>query len=283
MKKMKKITLGQVLAHVFLVALLMLIVLPLFCALMSSFKTNFEIMKDPGSIIPKSFTLKNYSEAWKLADFSTYTFNSIYMSVAIVLGTLFISTMAGYSFARSNFKGKNALFLLFTATMFLGFGSVSIYPTLQIAKFLHLNNSLWGVIIITVMGTNISNLFLCRNYLLGLDPGMEEAAEIEGCGFVKRFFLIALPLMRPVIATMGILTFVGAWNNYMLPMIFTLGNPKAAPLTVGIVALKGSGQGAASWNLMLAGTMISIVPMIIIYLIFNKQFVNGITAGGVKG
>ena len=191
--------------------------------------------------------------------------------------------MAGYAFARSNFKGKNALFFLFTSTMFLGFGSISIYPTLQVAKFLHVNNSLLGVVLITVMGTNVSNLFLCRNYLMGLDPGIEEAAEIDGCGFIRRFFLIVLPLMKPVIATMGILSFVGAWNNYMLPMIFTLGNPKMAPLTVGIVALKGSGQGAASWNLMLAGTMISIVPMIIIYLIFNKNFVSGITAGGVKG
>lgn len=283
MKNIKKITFGQILAHIFLIALFVLIVFPIFCTLMSSFKTNFEIMKDPGSIIPKSFTLKNYSDAWMLADFSTYTFNSVYMSVLIVFGTLLFSTMAGYAFARSNFKGKNALFMLFTSTMFLGFGSISIYPTLQVAKFLHVNNSLLGVVLITVMGTNVSNLFLCRNYLMGLDPGIEEAAEIDGCGFIRRFFLIVLPLMKPVIATMGILSFVGAWNNYMLPMIFTLGNPKMAPLTVGIVALKGSGQGAASWNLMLAGTMISIIPMIIIYLIFNKHFVAGITAGGVKG
>ena len=280
---MKKITVGSVLTHIFLIALLVIIVFPLFCAAMSSFKTNFDIMRDPGTIIPENFTLENYPQAWKLADFKTYTMNSVYMSVTIVIGTLFFSTMAGYGFARSNFKGKNVIFIMFTATMFMGFGSVSIYPTLQIAKFLHVNNSIFGVVLITVLGANITNLFLCKNYLLGLDPAIEEAAEIDGCGFVGRFFHVALPLMKPIIATMGILSFVGAWNSYMLPMIFTLANPKAAPLTVGIVALKGSGAGAASWNLMLAGTMISIVPMIIIYLIFNKQMVNGITAGGVKG
>lgn len=280
---MKKITVGSVLAHIFLIALLVVIIFPLFCAAMSSFKTNFDIMRDPGTIIPEKFTFENYPQAWKLADFKTYTINSILMSVTIVVGTLLFSTMAGYGFARSNFKGKNVIFIMFTATMFMGFGSVSIYPTLQIAKFLHVNNSIFGVVLITVLGANITNLFLCKNYLLGLDPAIEEAAEIDGCGFVGRFFYIALPLMKPIIATMGILSFVGAWNSYLLPMIFTLANPKGAPLTVGIVALKGTGAGAASWNLMLAGTMISIVPIIIIYLIFNKQMVKGITAGGVKG
>jgi len=274
---------GQLLAYIFLGSLFLLVIFPVFCAAMSSLKTNFEIMKNPGSIFPETVTLDNYVQAWKIADFSTYTFNSIYMAFFIVIGTLLFSTMAGYSFARSNFKGKNAIFLMFTSTMFLGFGSITIYPTLEIAKFLHINNSLWGVILSTVLGANVVNLFLVRNYILGLDPGIEEAAEIDGCNFFMRFFRVVLPLLKPIIATIGILTFQGAWNNYLLPMVFTLGNPKAAPLTVGIVALKGSGQGAASWNLMLAGTMISIVPMIIVYLIFNKQFVEGLTAGGVKG
>ncbi|MBO5008189.1 MAG: carbohydrate ABC transporter permease [Clostridia bacterium] len=274
---------GTIFAYIFLAILFLFVIFPIFCTAMSSLKTNFEILKNPGSIIPESFTFDNYVQAWKIADFSKYTFNSIYMAFFIVLGTLFFSTMAGYSFARSNFRGKNKLFLMLTCTMFLGFGSITIYPTLEIAKFLHINNSLWGVILSTVLGANVINLFLVRNYIMGLDLAIEEAAEIDGCNFIMRFFLIVLPILRPIIATIGILSFQGAWNNYLLPMVFTLGNPKAAPLTVGIVALKGSGQGAASWNLMLAGTMISIVPMIIVYLIFNKQFIHGLTSGGVKG
>lgn len=280
--KIKKY-IGLLLAYLFLAALLLVVVFPIFCTAMASLKTNFEILKNPGSIIPESFTFDNYIQAWKIADFSTYTFNSIYMAFFIVMGTLLFSTMAGYSFARSNFKGKNILFIMLTCTMFLGFGSITIYPTLEIAKFLHINNSLWGVILSTVLGANVINLFLVRNYIAGLDLAIEEAAEIDGCNFIMRFFYIILPMLRPIIATIGILSFQGAWNNYLLPMVFTLGNPKAAPLTVGIVALKGSGQGASSWNLMLAGTMISIVPMIIVYLIFNKQFIQGLTSGGVKG
>ncbi len=280
--KIKKYV-GPMLAYIFLVLLFVAVIFPLLCTLLSSFKSNFEILKNPGNIIPESFTLNSYTQAWMVADFKTYTFNSVYMAFFVVVGTLLTSSMGGYSFARSSFKGIKLIFALFTSTMFLAFGSITIYPQLEIAKLLHINNSLWGVILIRVLGTNVTNLFLVRNYVIGLDPGMEEAAEIDGCNFIQRFFLIVLPLLKPIIATVAILTFQSAWNDYLLPMVFTLGNPKAAPLVVGIVALKGSGQGASQWNLMLAGTMISIVPMLIVYLIFNRYFVQGLTAGSVKG
>ena len=280
--KIKKYV-GAFFAYLLLIILFVVVVFPIFCTLMSTFKTNFEILKDPGTIIPKTFTFDNYVQAWKIADFGTYTFNSIYMAFFIVIGTLFFSTMAGYALARSQFKGRKLIFGMFISTMFITVGTISIYPQLEVAKFFHLNNSLWGVILITVFSGNVTNLFLVRNYVFGLDLGMEEAAEIDGCDFIQRFFRVVLPLLKPIVATVGILTFQGAWNSYLLPMVFTLSEPKNAPLVVGIVALKGSGQGAASWNLMLAGTMISIVPMLIVYLFFNRYFIEGLTAGGVKG
>ncbi len=275
--------LGQTFAYIFLIILFVLVIFPLVCTFLSSFKTNFEILKNPGSIIPKTFTFENYVKAWEIADFKTHTFNSVYMSFFIVLGTLLFSSMSGYTFARAEFKGKNLIFGMFLSTMFICVGTITIYPQLQIAKLLHINNSLWGVILIIVLSGNVTNIFLVRNYVLGLDPGIEEAAEIDGCDFIQRFFRIVLPLLKPIIATIGILSFQAAWNSYLLPMVFTLSNPKNAPLVVGIVALKGSGQGAASWNLMLAGTVISIVPMLVVYLIFNRYFIEGLTAGGVKG
>lgn len=205
------------------------------------------------------------------------------MTFCIVVITLTTSSMGGYVFSRGKFPGKKIIFTAFTGTMFVSLGSIGIYPLLQIAKFFHINNTLWGVIIISVFGVNITNMYLVRGFVDSLPIELDESAKIDGCNFFQLFLWIILPLLKPIMATIGILTFKGAWNNYLLPMIFTMANPRQAPLIVGIVALKRTSEAATAWNLMLAGTMISVIPMLIVYLILNKYFVRGLVSGAVKG
>ena len=280
---MKRRFLLRSLVYLFISILFIITVFPIIYSLLASFKTNSEIVANGAQILPEKFMIENYINAWNKADFKSYTFNSIYMTVFVVIGTLILSSMGGYVFARATFKGKKIIFALFTSTMFISMGSITIYPLIQIAKLLHINSSLIGVIIIKIFGLNMVNTFLVKGFVEGLPREIEEAAIIDGCDFFKIFTKITLPLIVPILATIAIITFKDTWNDYLLPMVFTMGNLKQAPLVVGIVALKGTGEGATNWNLMLAGTAISLVPMIILYLGLNKFFVAGMVNGAVKG
>ena len=279
---MKKIKIGSLIKYIFLISLFALVVYPFIHALISSFKTTQEVLTSP-EFWPEEFRFENYSKAWVTADFSKYTFNSIWYSVISVASALFTSAAGGYVFERGEFKGKKIVFALFTSLMFVSLGTANMYPQLEILQTLHLSTSLWGLIIMHFFGVQITNIFLVRSYLAAIPRELDEAAEIDGCSFIKIFFSIMLPVLKPVLATIGILAFGTAWNDYLWPMIVTLSNPAQRTLAVGMIALKGDADAAASWNLILAGTMISAVPMTIVYIIFNQYFIRGVTAGAVKG
>lgn len=284
MKSSKVLTAAaKVPANVFLAVVLVFVMFPVVYTFLASFKSNQELLTAGASIIPKKFVLDNYIQAWKIADFKTYTFNSVYLSFFVVTGSLIITSMAGYAFERGDFKGKNLIFGVFVSTMFIALGSITMYPLLSITKHLHINNSLWGIILIRVFGLNITSTYLIRGYVKSLPKELDEAAHIDGCSFFRTYMHIIFPLLKPILATLCILTFQSSWNDYLLPMVFTLANPKKAPLVVGIMKLRNTGEAASSWNLMLAGASISMIPIIIVYAFANKYFISGITSGAVKG
>jgi multiple sugar transport system permease protein len=256
---------------------------PVFYTFMASFKSNREILTTGNRIIPETFVFDNYSQAWRLGNFRQYTFNSIWMSLFIVAGVIVNSIISGYVFARGHFAGKQFLYYLILSSMFVSLGSLTLYPLLMISKVVHLNRSLWGVIIIRIFATNTTNLFIARSYIEAIPTEIDQAAKIDGCSFFQIFRHIIAPLCVPIVATVGILTFRSAWNDYLLPMVFTISNPQRMPLIVGVINLKSAGEAASSWNLMLAGTAISLIPMIIVYICFNRYFIEGLTSGSVKG
>ncbi|MCU6710235.1 carbohydrate ABC transporter permease [Paenibacillus sp. J5C_2022] len=274
---------GKAAIYLFLLAVLLFTVFPLLYVFFASFKSNQELLASGSNLLPRSFTLDNFKQAWVLADFKRYTWNSMYFTFFIVVGVLFNSTMAGFVFARGRFHGKKLIFGIFTSTMFLSLGSVTLYPQLEIAKLFHIHTSLWGVIIIQIFGLHIANVFLVRSFVNSIPYEIDEAAKIDGCSFFRTFWNVILPLLKPIIATIGLITFRQAWNEYLMPMVFTISNPKQSTLTVGVVALKSTGEAASSWNLMLAGTMISIIPMLAVYLFLNRYFIAGMTSGAIKG
>jgi len=283
MKSMKKQKLVSnllvfgVLSVVFVIA-----IFPVLYTILGSFKGNLELLTS-NSLFPKKFVLDNYVQAWNMANFEKYTLNSIFMSGTIVLGSIFSTTIAGYVFERGVFPGKELMFAMVVSSMFVSLGSLTLYPTYVIAKFFHINKSLWGVIIIRVFGLNVTNLFITRSYIRTLSKEIDEAAKVDGCSFFSIYTRVIFPLLKPLIATIAILEFRHSWNDYLMPMVFTLSNKDRMPLIVGVMNLKGSGEAASSWNLMLAGSSIALVPMIVVYLFFNRYFIEGLTAGAVKG
>lgn len=274
--------LGQALLYLFLTALLVVTVFPIVYSLSSSLKSTQEILSSK-AFWPKEIHFENYSQAWTQSNFGRYFWNSSYLAFFVVLGTIITSTTAGYVFARGRFPGKNLVYVVLTSSMFISAGSLYLYPQLQIAKVLGLNTSLWGVIVINIFGINITQLYISRSYIQSISPEIDEAAKIDGCSFFWTFCKIIFPLTKPLIATIGLLSFMNAWNDYLLPLVFTLGNKASQPLVVGIIAMRNIGESVTAWNLMLAGTSMAVLPMLVVYLFLNKYFIAGLTSGAVKG
>ena len=265
----------SILLHVLLIFFLFLILYPFIAAFTSSFKTTKEMLVG-ATFLPENWQFNNYRDAWINANFAKYTFNSIWYAVLT-------SAMNGYAFARGEFVGKKLIFGIFSALMFVALGTSALYPSLRVMHFFHLDESLMGLVIRGFFAIHVADMYIVRGFVNSLPKELDEAATIDGCDFFGVFFRIILPLLKPVLATVAILSFSGAWNNYMWPMIVTMGNPESYPLAVGLRALQVSGTAAASWNLVLAGAMISAVPMLIFYMFFNKYFVKGLASGAVKG
>jgi len=276
---------SHLIIHIVLAAVALITLFPLIYVIAASFKTNSEILTNPAAIFPESPTLQNYIDAWNsdVFDVKSMLFNSLYYTVGILATTLITTAMSGYVFAVGEFRGKKLLLGAFSVTLFFSMGSLTIYPLLKILNFIHVPKSLPGLMIIKIFAVNIVNIYLIRGFVYSLPTAITEAAEIDGCGFYRTFFSVIMPLLTPVLATVGVLAFQGSWNDYLMPMIFTLGTPKQRPLIVGVIALSKSGEAAASYNLVFAGTVLSLIPVLAAYLVGNKYFVSGISAGAVKG
>lgn len=276
---------SKVLIYTFLTLVLIITVTPIIYTISASFKTNSEILAHPENLFPSEPTLDNYKQAWSSDVFNVKRmfFNSCWYTIICVTISLLHSSMGGYVFARADFYGKKIIFILFSSLMFISLGTMTVYPMFDILRIFGLHKSLWGLIVVKAFGVAIVNIYLVKSYVSTLPRALDEAAEIDGCGFVGIFFRIILPLLKPIMATIGILSFNGSWNEYLMPTIFTMGKVEQRTLIVGVVALKSSGEAAASWNLMLAGTTITLIPVLVAYAFGNKYFVSGLAAGAVKG
>lgn len=263
--------------------LAVLMIFPVLYIIFGSFKENSELLVGGSNIFPSKWIFSNYAEAWQKANFATYTLNSVFLATGVMVISLISSTMAGYVFSRRKFRGKELLYSLFVAFMFINVGSVSLRPLFELAVKLHMNKSLISVILISAGTGQATFIFLCRGFVNALPKELDEAAKIDGCTFFQIYRLVILPLLKPVMATVALLSFRHGWNEYILPLVFTMTNDKMRPLTVGVNMLKNAGDGAAAWNIMFAGATIAIVPMLLIYCFFSRYFMGGMTTGAVKG
>ena len=215
--------------------------------------------------------------------YTDYTINSIKVSLMTVVLVVLFTSMSAYCFQRGNFPGRKFLYWLFMATMFIGAGTVTMFPLLRITTKLGLNN-LPGLALVQFGTAGASNLFLTMGYLKTISKELDDAAKIDGCSFFSTWWRVILPLSKPILATVALMTFRASWNNYLLPNLMLARDQAATTLVVAVVKLQSSGgAGASQYNLMMAGTMLAMLPMLILFLCMNKMFVEGITQGAVKG
>ena len=272
--------------YLVLIIALAFVFFPVVYMILGSFKTNMEIMLGGTSFLPKIWSLDNYKIIWNsTSDFNApkLFWNSTWYTVISVFLTVFSSCLGGYVFERGHFKGQKFWFGIFSMLMFVNFGGATIVPQMNIISSLGLMGSLWGLIIVQFFGINIVNIYLVRSFIASLPKEIDEAAAIDGCSFFGTFIHIIAPLLKPVVATITMLGFQGTWNSYMMPMLYTMSDPSKGTLVSALFSLKNSGNAAANWNIMLAGSVIASIPVIIIYMFGNKYFMSNLTDGAVKG
>jgi raffinose/stachyose/melibiose transport system permease protein len=271
---------ARVVLWAFLIVIAFFTLFPVLMAVLGSFKTNMELTAG-ATIFPKQWQFSNYIDAWRGANFSLYTWNSLFVSSAATIGTLLVATMAGYVVDRRNFVGKRLFVFLQAATMFISIGAVVLRPQFELMVKLHLNTSLWGVILILI-SAHATAFFILIGFFKGIPREIDESAMLDGCSFMGIYWRIILPLLKPGLGVAALFTFRAAWNEYILPLVFTMNNTKLQTLTVGLTNLRYGGGAAMQTHLMMAGACLSILPILVVYIFANKSFMQ-VTAGSIKG
>ncbi|CAM3133924.1 carbohydrate ABC transporter permease [Sporolactobacillus spathodeae] len=252
-----------------------LMVLPFVWMILSSVKTDMEILQIPPTLWPKSITLQNFINLFTQMDFLVYLKNTIIIVLFSFLG-LFFNAMAGYGFAKYKFRGKNGLFYLVLATMMIP-GQVTMIPVYLMLNMVHLTNTLLGIALPGLVGA--FGIFLFRQFMSTISDEIIEAARLDGCSEFYIFMKIILPVSRPVLAVQGILTFIAGWNSFIWPLIIA-NDQKYYTLSVGLALLKG--QHASNYALQMAGSSFMVIPIVIVFLVLQKYILQGFNVSGMK-
>ncbi|MFB9273452.1 carbohydrate ABC transporter permease [Cohnella cellulosilytica] len=271
---------ARIFLWVFLLVVAFFTLFPVLMAVLGSFKTNIELTAG-ATLFPKQWQFSNYLEAWRGANFSLYTWNSLFVSGTATIGALLVATMAGYVVDRRDFAGKRLFVFLQASTMFISIGAVVLRPQFELMVKLHLNTSLWGVILILI-SAHASTFFILIGFFKGIPREIDESAMLDGCSFMGIYWRIVLPLLKPGLGVAALFAFRAAWNEYILPLVFTMNNTKLQTLTVGLANLRYGSGAAMQTHLMMAGACLSILPILIVYIFANKSFMH-VTAGSIKG
>lgn len=251
--------------------------IPLFWILASSLKTTREIALNPLGF-PTSWRWENYPQSWIQGHFSDYFLNSIIVSVPIVLGTCALSALAGYGFARFKFPGAQVIFYLFLLGLMIPFQSIMI-PLFYLLKNINFLGTYWAMIVPSIALGLSFGIFFMRAFFIGLPQELADAAMIDGCNEFDVFRRVLLPLAGPALSTLAVLNFMGAWNSFLLPLIY-MQREALRPLVLGLMFFQS--RFTQDYPLTMAGATITMLPIVIMYLFFQRQFVQGLTSGALK-
>ena len=271
-------SIGKIILYAILIAIGVIWVYPFVWMISASLKSNNEVIAGGLKLIPESPTFENYLRTWNQADFKVYFFNSIVVTVSVVVLTLFMTATAGYVLGRYDFWGKKVLFSVFIASIMIPMVS-TIIPVFEIIKGMGLLGTRTGLILAQAGGTHVVFLMLFAGYFRQIPKELEEAAEMDGCNFFRLFGAIMFPLAKPMSITVIIMESIWAWNAFMLPLVLTLNNPSARTLAVGLYAFKG--ENIIDWSAIAAGGVIAVMPVVILFIFTQRYFVDGV-AGAVK-
>jgi multiple sugar transport system permease protein len=251
---------------------------PFFWMLSTSFKAPAGIFKMPPEWIPSPFTLENYTKIWEKTDLARGFVNSLIIAVTSTTGEVLVSSLAGYAFARIRFRGRNTLFVLLLSTMMIP-GVVTMIPAYTLFKYLGWLNS-WKPLIVPLLFGSSFAIFLCRQFFATLPQELADAGKVDGANQFQIFWSIYLPQARPIVATLAVLGFIARWNDYLGPLIY-VHKAKEYPIALMLTALNTMYE--KQWTLLMAGSMIALLPIIILFVTLQRYFTESIALTGIKG
>ncbi len=267
-------------AAIFIALLLFVIVwlLPVFGAFLTSIRTMDDIMNNGFWSLPDQVTFSNFSTAWSEGNLNTYLKNSFIITIPSLIGTLALSSLVGFALAKYKFKGNMVIYLMFVGGMLIPF-QILLIPVFRLSNYLGIYNNYWGLIMIhTVFQMGFCSFFL-RNYMITIPDELSEAARIDGASEFKIFYKIYLPLSLPALAALGTLEFTWIFNDYIWALVL-LRDDKFKPVTAGLATLKGN--FITSWSVLVAGAILATIPTVIVFVFLQKYFIRGLTMGSGK-
>ncbi len=268
---------GRIALHTVLIVVGFFMLAPLLWMLSTSLKEPGDIFIYPPAWIPDPVVWQNYVETVTVMPFGRFYFNSTFQAAAVTVLQLLTSSLAAFAFARLRFRGRDLLFLLYLGTMMIPF-PVTMIPNFVIVRLLGWIDTFKALILPPAFSA--FSTFLLRQYFLSLPIELDDAARVDGASSFRIWWQVLLPLTGPALATLAIFTFLGQWNNFLWPLIVT-NSEHMRTLPVGLAAFQG--QYRVEWHLLMAGSVIALVPILVIYIIGQKWFVRGITLSGMGG
>jgi multiple sugar transport system permease protein len=261
--------------------LLVVIALLYFTPFIWTLSTSFKTLPQTAffNLVPRPFTTEGWTSVWTDYDFKRYALNSAFLAATVTSLNLFFAALGGYAFARLRFPGRELIFLLVLGTLMIP-DQLRLIPVFVMLTNWHLIGNFSGYILINMV--TAVNLFFMRQYFLTIPRDFEEAAKLDGAGYFKTFWRVMLPLAGPAIAALAILQFQGTWNDFFWPLIlFGQGNEHLYTIQLGLAQLTLTYQ--TQWPQLMAGSIMAILPILAIFLVFQRFFVAGVTAAGIKG
>lgn len=269
--------LSNIIFYVISVALAVMVVIPFYWMIITSLKSKGALMALPIQWIPRHPTLQSYRKVFSLFPFGKAILNSLFVSITFTVITVLSSSMAAFAIAKIRFKGAGVFFRMYLMSMMIP-TQITLIPLFIIMSRLNLTNTYTSVISPSIFSA--FSIFLLVQNLRSLPDDFMEAARIDGASLWTTFFRVIMPMEKPVLATLVITTFMGAWNDYLWPLVM-LSDKNKMTLTLALNTLNG--QYGTEYNVLMAGCLISMIPIIVVYIIAQTQMKQGITAGGVKG
>ena len=276
--KSKNRMIGKIIIYILLALLVIITILPFVWMLSASIKSDREVFQmNPFVLIPENPHWDNYLKIWTKIPFATFIKNTVVLTIVVTLLQLFTSSFAAYAFAKLEFKGKKQLFLAYISTIAMPW-QVYMVPQFLMMRKMGLNDTLLAMVVLQAFSA--FGVFLMRQFYMGIPDSLCEAARIDGMSEFKIYTNIMLPLSKPALATLTIFTFVATWNDYLGPTIYLKTEAKK---TIQIGLQRFIGQYSSEYGLIMAGSVISLIPVLIVFLTLQKYFVEGIATSGVKG
>jgi multiple sugar transport system permease protein len=268
----------NILPRIILILMCFLFILPFYWMLTSSIKSDLELRSVPPTLFPHSFVWRNFVDAVSFIPFFLYMRNSLIIAMGCVIGAIFANSVVAYGFSRIDWPGRDVVFYIVVATMFIPF-PVILVALFDIYAKVRLVNTFAPLIIPSFVGTAM-HIFMMRQYLLGIPKEISLAGYIDGAGEFQIFAMLILPLMKPVIAVVAIFSALGAWNDFLGPLLY-IQQESLYPLALGLQFFRNSRH--IEYSMLMAASTLVVLPVVVIFLCFQRFFVEGITLGAIKG